>query len=570
LASSDWAIDLGTTNTRIARWDPAESRPRLLVLDRICRPANEDDPLDAPRLIPSATHLLDPVRWRDRAGAWPILDGRFLIGRQALIGQPAIEKNLGVLHPNFAPGFKLPLMRGEALRPLVRVNGRSRTVRQVARSFYRELLMEVRRSTGERIRDVTLTVPVEAYETYRAELAGIARSLGAHRVGFIDEPVAAALGYGLSLVRGRLVLVVDFGGGTLHLVVVVLAPAEAETGTGKVLAKTGRLLGGDMVDQWLLDQYCQHQGFEPLEEQVDEETRFWHRQMLAEARRVKETLFLHEAATFRLVPPVSLRAPGPPVAPERSWEEVTRAALVELLHVKGVYRVLEECLQELEAQCQEAGCALKDMDDVLLVGGSTLLPGVYKMLEERFGRDRLRAWQPFEAVAYGACAFAAGSVSQSDFIVHDYAFVTHDPRTREPQYTVVVPRNTRFPTVGSLWRGQLVPTCSLGEPERLFKLVICEIGRSLGDQRAFLWDASGHLRKVGGPAGAGGAEQLVVPLNEVSPTLGYLDPPHVPSDRRPRLEISFGVNADRWLWATVQDLRARKYLMEEEPVVRLL
>ena len=63
---------------------------------------------------------------------------------------------------------------------------------------------------------------------------------------------------------------------------------------------------------------------------------------------------------------------------------------------------------------------------------------------------------------------------------------------------------------------------------------------------------------------------MVVPLNAASPTLGYLDPPHSPRDRRPRLEIAFGVNAERWLIATVRDLLTQKELMREEPVVRLV
>ena len=64
--------------------------------------------------------------------------------------------------------------------------------------------------------------------------------------------------------------------------------------------------------------------------------------------------------------------------------------------------------------------------------------------------------------------------------------------------------------------------------------------------------------------------EVVVPLNAASPTLGYLDPPHSPRDRRPRLEIAFGVNAERWLIATVRDLLTQRELMREEPVVRLV
>jgi hypothetical protein len=59
-------------------------------------------------------------------------------------------------------------------------------------------------------------------------------------------------------------------------------------------------------------------------------------------------------------------------------------------------------------------------------------------------------------------------------------------------------------------------------------------------------------------------------LNAASPTLSYLDPPHSPRDRRPRLEIAFGVNAERWLIATVRDLLTQRELMREEPVVRLV
>jgi len=210
--------------------------------------------------------------------------------------------------------------------------------------------------------------------------------------------------------------------------------------------------------------------------------------------------------------------------------------------------------------------AAADVEHVLLVGGSTLLPGVYPLLERRFDRRRLRAWQPFEAVAYGAACFAADRVGTADFIVHDYAFLTHDPKTGEARHTIVIPRGTRFPTSPDFWKRQVVPTCALGEPETIFKLVICEVARADGERR-FVWDAAGDLQKVGGVSGK---SEVVVPLNQSSPTLGYLDPPHDPRDRRPRLDVAFGVNAERWLIATVRDLLARRELMHEEPVVRLL
>jgi Hsp70 protein len=280
--------------------------------------------------------------------------------------------------------------------------------------------------------------------------------------------------------------------------------------------------------------------------------------MLAEACRVKEAVHFDETAVFRVIPP------GLGARSAASLLTFTRAQLASLLEARGFYRGLEACLDTVLA---DARLAADDVDDVLLVGGSTLLPGVFTRLEARFGRPRIRGWHPFEAVALGAACFAADRAFAADFIVHDYAFVTHEPGTGRPQHTIVVPRGTRFPTAPDLWKRQLVPTCSLGEPESIFRLVICEVERADGEGRRYVWDASGDLQKVGGE---GGRDEVVVPLNASSPTLGYLDPPHDPRDRRPRLEVAFGVSEERWLVATVHDLLTRKELMREEPVVRLV
>jgi hypothetical protein len=329
-----------------------------------------------------------------------------------------------------------------------------------------------------------------------------------------------------------------------------------------VLAKRVRPTGGNAVDSWVLRDMCAAMGY-PLEEWADdEEGRFWRRLMLAEACRVKEAVHLQERATFLLAPPGAVRQldssrPGAQLA------VLTRARLAELLELHGFYRSLTACLDEIfESQ---PGIE-RDLDHVLVVGGSTLLPGVFPLLERRFERRRLRAWQPFEAVAFGAACFAAERVGTADFIFHDYAFVTHSAETGEPQHQVIVPKGTRYPTPPDFWKRQVVPTCRLGEPETVFKLVIAEISRGDGERR-FTWDAAGDLQKVGGAAGKA---EVVVPLNESTPALGSLDPPHHPHDRRPRLEVAFGVNRERWLVATVRDLLTRRDLMREEPVVRLV
>jgi molecular chaperone DnaK (HSP70) len=557
-----WALDLGTTNSGLARWDDARGQPQLVDLPSICRKPEGREPLEAPRLVPSAVDLVEHPGLLDRLGGWPPIARRWLVGRQAFVGRLALERNYALLRPSFVPTFK-PALSSDPLRPLARVGRRGVTAREAAQVFLRELLVEVKRHTRHRLRELVVTSPVTAFEGYRAEVRDILKRLGVRQVLFVDEPVAAALGYGLNLTEDRTLLVVDIGGGTMHVVVVRLSAQHAASGQATVLAKRGRPLGGNAVDGWVLADLCREVGADAPTGGGDEGTRLWRRLMLAEARRVKEAVFFDESATFLLTPPGVCSLDGA-ARPGGGFLLFTRQRLARLLEENGFLRDLTASIDEV---VEESQVPVEAISDVLLVGGSTLLPGVFQLLERRFERRRLRAWQPFEAVAYGAACFAAGRVAAVDFIVHDYAFVTHDPKTGQAQHVVVVPRGTRFPTRPDFWKRQLVPTCSLGEPETIFKLLVCEVARADGSTRTFVWDAAGDLHKVGGTTGEA---EVVVPLNAASPTLGYLDPPHSPRDRRPRLEVAFGVNSERWLTATVFDLLAQRELMHEEPVVRLL
>lgn len=562
-----WAFDIGNSHTRVARWDETTGSPRLLELPEICRQPGGDEPMAAPRLVPTATEVLDPPDFKTRIGSLPWVKRRFFLGQRAIIGRPALQRNSGFPRSAFASAFK-PHLDREALRIIARTATATYSARDIAELFVQELLAAIRRQTGERVREVVLTHPVEAFETYRSELTRVGQRLGIDRLRFIDEPVAAALGYGLSIERDRTVLVVDFGAGTLHVALVSLSRKGIEQGRAHVLAKGGEALGGHLVDQWLLAEVAGHFGM-PTEVpagEEGEEHRYWLRVMLAEARRVKETLFFQAFTHFHYSPPIYLRKPIP--SEELPPLEIGRERLVEVLERHRLLARLGSLIDRVLAAATSAHrVGEAEIDEVLVVGGSTLLPGVYGLLEQRFGRDRVRAWQPFEAVALGACALARGSFAASDLITHDYAFVTYHPETHQKQYTVIVPAGTRVPTSPRLWTGKLVPTCALGEPEQVFKLSICEIARGGRDGQRFVWDAGGSLHRLD----ADDTEAaIVVPLNEADPTLGRLNPPHSPRDRGPRLEVAFGVNQDRWLCATVDDLLTGKRLLDGAQVTRLL
>ncbi len=560
-----WALDLGTTHTALARWNEGRGRPELVHLPEIGRQTDPEVPEEAAQpthLIPTAVEAFDRLSLWAQIGRWRPVQRRVLLGRQAFIGRQAWERYRKEPRVSFSSGFK-PSLSTAPLRTVARSGGVALSARDVTRLFLRELLAEVQTVSGRRIRDLAVTSPVDAYEGYRAELASVLSDLGVDRLSFIDEPVAAALGYDIAPARDRTVLVVDFGGGTLDVALVELTAKGVEEGQGTVLGKAGRPIGGQLVDRWLLEDACARLDYRVDERRLNDESSEWTRQMLDEACRVKERLFFRDQVTMVTLPPDELHRFDERMRGTRGTLSYDRSDLVRLLRERGLYDELGACVDEC---LDQAGA---DVDDVLMVGGSTLLPEVYGHMEERFSRNKVRAWHPFEAVAMGACRFAVGKVQTSDFIVHDYAFVTHDLETHKKKYAVVIPGGTRFPTVSDYWKRRLVPTCSLGEPETMFKLVICELGRARSGDRRLTWDQHGKLHVLNAE-GEHEQELVVVPLNESNPTLGYLRPPHPPDDRNPRLEISFGVNADRWLCASVFDLRTRRFMMKEEPVVRLL
>jgi molecular chaperone DnaK (HSP70) len=155
-----WALDLGTTNTALAVWDEDAGEPRLVELPAVCRRPEGADPLEAPRLVPTVLEFRESLGLWDRFGAWPPIARRAFIGHTAEIGRPALERNQALVRPSWVPGFKSALAT-EPLHPVARVLGHSVSARQAARVFVRELLAETRRSTGERIRDLVCTAPVD-------------------------------------------------------------------------------------------------------------------------------------------------------------------------------------------------------------------------------------------------------------------------------------------------------------------------------------------------------------------------------------------------------------------------
>ncbi len=550
---SNYSFDLGTTNSIIAKWNDVTDAVELLELPGVSRGQAEDGMIENRHAVPSAVHV------GEKTG--------FLFKRRSyLIGMQALEKETFTRHSRVIKNFKPVLMRNSH-EQLLNCDGAPFTARDAAGVFLTELCRRIRQRDGKHPQSMTFSAPVDSYEPYRAHLKQIARALRISRFQLIDEPVAAAIGYGMRIDEPQNILVFDFGGGTLDLALVRFGDRFSGTGRCLVIAKEGVPLGGNAIDRWLVDHFCEQTGYSFDSNDVTGGL-VWNNLLLEEARRIKENLFLKDRETFFLVPPKEYQSFEIRIFSEQKSLDrpldITRSELVDILTRRGLYAIVDSAIGRLLASAREKGIAKEDILSVLMVGGSSLLPGIYPFFENAFGRSKIQAWQPFNAVAYGACIFGADKVTTSDFIVHDYAFVTYHPRTLKPEYNIIVPKNTPFPTVRDFWKRRLTPTCSQGRAEKIFKLLICEIGRKQSNYQEFVFDREGRLAELEGD-GSGS----IIPLNDENPVLGNLNPPHRPGDTNARLEISFMVNGEKWLCVTVFDLLTRNMLLDREPVVRL-
>ncbi len=549
------ALDLGTTNTGLSIWDSQRELPDLIRLPGISRQKSSfsDVTIDDAATIPSAVLIDQAPNWLSRLGSWPWIERTRFIGSRAKIGLEAANADAHQRQKNYRIGFK-----SELLDLCARGKVTQTAVYKTTQLYVRELLASATRTLGWRPNEIVFGTPVDCYESYRGALKQIAASLGM-TARFVDEPVAAALGYGAQIQKDTHVLVIDFGAGTLDLVAMSINYESMKEGHAQVLGKWGEQLGGNDVDNWIAQFVCEQLGLPDPNVASDHLTNWWMKLVLEECCQIKERLFFQDPVPFSLeIPPSLIRRTARKKPREFS---MARADLIGLLAAKQFYQRLDHAIDQVINASQRNHTLY---EQVLLVGGSTLLPEVYSRVEQRFGRANIKAWQPFHAVTLGAAVFSSGSLPAQDQIFHDYAIRAWDMKTHQAQHQLVIRGGTKYPTLHNHWTGRFIPTCAHGEPEETFKLVICEIGRKLGTQNEVAWDADGqaHLLRHSD-------DRIVVALNEENPTLGDLNPPHWPSDKNPRLEIQFGIDEERWLIATVRDLRNKNLLLDRHPVLQL-
>ncbi|MBM3266662.1 MAG: Hsp70 family protein [Candidatus Sericytochromatia bacterium] len=525
------AVDFGTSNTVLAVWDAARKEADTLILPDLTRGQGQGAEILA--LVPSLIHYsADSQHW---------------------VGHQVHRNNLYSSDRTFRWMKRYISSRTQVP---VMVDGRRITHHDAGRDFLAQVLGQAAAVLGVGDEEVAFTVPVEAFEYYEDWLARVAEEAGISRFRVVDEPSAAALGYGAHIQPGDVYLVFDFGGGTLDVAVVLVEAEDPAVATGRrcrMLGKAGRDLGGATVDQWLFEEVLRRVGRRP----DDPEVRLLGRALLVECERAKERLSQHERADVTVVDPRTGRALS---------AEFTRHEFEELLDRHDMFADLDRTLRRALNDARERGYAEERIKAVLLVGGSSQIPAVQATLRRIFGRDRVMLDRPLDAVARGAAAFVSG-VDFYDHIQHDYAIRYVDLETGGYRFEPVVRRGTPYPSHDALRTLRIKATY---EGQSRLGLALFEMGERAGR------GPTGGLEIVFDP---GGAVRLapVTPdqeenrsafwINEHSPTFLEAEPPA--REGETRFEVAFAVDAQKRLLVTVRDLRRDRLTHRDFPVVRL-
>ena len=284
---------------------------------------------------------------------------------------------------------------------------------------------------GEKVEKAVITVPAYFNDSQRKATkdAGVIAGLKVERI--INEPTAAALAYGMDKKKDETIAVYDFGGGTFDISIL-----EVGEGVVEVKSTSGDThLGGDDIDQrvqdWLVKEFKKEAGIDLLKDKMA-------LQRLKEAAEKAKMELSTTMETEINLPFITADSSGP----KHLLMKLTRAKLEQLMD-DIVQRTTEPCKQALA----DAGLKQADINEVILVGGSTRIPKVQQLVKELFGREPHKGVNPDEVVAAGAAiqgAVLSGDVK--DVLLLDVTPLTLGIETLGAVFTKMIPRNTTIPT----------------------------------------------------------------------------------------------------------------------------
>jgi molecular chaperone DnaK len=313
----------------------------------------------------------------------------------------------------------------------IEVTGKESSPPEISAMILQKLKSAAEDYTGQKIEKAVITVPAYFNDAQRQATKDAGRIAGLDVLRIINEPTAAALAYGLDKKKDETIAVYDFGGGTFDISIL-----EVGEGVVEVKATNGDThLGGDNIDQriidWIIEEFKKDQGIDLSKDKMA-------LQRLKEAAEKGKCELSTAQETEITLPFITADASGP----KHLNLKLTRSKF-ELLVNDILQRTAGPCKQALA----DAGLKLSDIDEVVLVGGSTRIPKVQEIVKELFGREPHKGVNPDEVVAVGAAVQAGvlgGEVK--DVLLLDVTPLSLGIETLGGVFTKLIERNTTIPT----------------------------------------------------------------------------------------------------------------------------
>ena len=310
------------------------------------------------------------------------------------------------------------------------IDGKDYTPQEISAMILRKLADDASAYLGEKVTSAVITVPAYFNDAQRQATKDAGKIAGLDVLRIVNEPTAAALAYGLEKDKSEKVLVFDLGGGTFDVSIL-----EIGDGVHEVLSTSGDThLGGDDFDKKIIDWICEE--FKK-QEGMDLTNDKQAMQRIKEAAEKAKCELSSVVETTINLPYITADANGP----KHLELTLTRAKFEDLSH-----DLLERCKKPVEQALKDAGLSKNEVDEVVLVGGSTRIPAVQQLVKEYTGKEPNQSVNPDEVVAVGAAIQAgvlAGEVK--DIVLLDVTPLTLGIETLGGVMTALVPRNTTIP-----------------------------------------------------------------------------------------------------------------------------